>query len=174
LSTEKVNHWLQISANAGIIVSLLLVGFQLKQNSDLLSTELLYEESKRVADLEVQFIGENGAEVWAKSLTDPENLTLAEQRIMEASLWTFVEGLRASRMLADRGLLDEEDWRQRVAIESEYYFGNSYGRSWWRVFASEDNTGLPADLLDAITEAVDAASPTNTYDYTRRTIGNLD
>ena len=43
--------WLQIVANVGLITGLILVGLQLKQNSDLLKTQLLYEESGRFMDL---------------------------------------------------------------------------------------------------------------------------
>ena len=40
-------------------------------------------------------VGEEGAKVWAKSIEDPENLSLAEQRIMEALLWSYTERLRS-------------------------------------------------------------------------------
>ena len=103
----KLRDWLQVAANIGIVVGLLLVGVQLKQNSDLLKTQLLYEESHRAIGLEIQVVGENGAEVWAKSITDANSLSLAEQRIMEALLWSFTEGLRATRMLAELGLLED-------------------------------------------------------------------
>ena len=104
MNSSKLSDWLQIAANVGIIAGLLLVGLQLKQNSDLLKTQLLYEESSRLVDLETQVIGEIGAEVWAKSISDPGKLSLSEQRIMEALLWSFVEQLRATRLLAELGL----------------------------------------------------------------------
>jgi hypothetical protein len=74
----KISNWLQITANVGIVGGLLLVGVQLEQNTDLLKTQLLYEESSRMVELETKVIGENAAKVWAKSLTDPQNLTLAD------------------------------------------------------------------------------------------------
>ena len=93
----KISNWLQITANVGIVGGLLLVGVQLQQNADLLKTQLLYEESIRMVELETKVVGENAAKVWAKSLTDPRNLTLEEQRIMEALLWSYAEQLRATR-----------------------------------------------------------------------------
>jgi len=55
-----------LAANVGIVVGLLLVIVKLKQNSDLLKTQLLYDESRCAVDLESLVVGENGAEVWAK------------------------------------------------------------------------------------------------------------
>ena len=46
MNFEKLNRWLQVSANIGIVLGLVLVGFQLKQNSELARIQLLYEESK--------------------------------------------------------------------------------------------------------------------------------
>ena len=109
MNSGKLSNWLQIAANVGIVVGLLLVGVQLKQNSNLLKTQLLYDESRRAVDLETLVVGENGAEVFAKSISDAENLSLPEQRIMEALLWSFVEQLRSTRLLTELGLLEDEE-----------------------------------------------------------------
>ena len=45
MDTNKMVSWLQVGANLGIILGLVLVGLQLKQNSDLLKIQLLYQES---------------------------------------------------------------------------------------------------------------------------------
>ena len=124
MDLSKTNNWLQIVANLGIVLGLLLVGVQLKQNSDLLRVQLLYEESDRAMGLEALLVGEDGAKVWAKSIEDPENLTLAEQRIMEALLWSYAEQLRSVRLLAELGMLDTTDWRIRVQNEAAFFFGS--------------------------------------------------
>ena len=149
INSSKLSDWLQIATNLGIIGGLLLVGVQLKQNSDLLKTQLLYEESHRLVELETQVVGERGAEVWAKSIADPLGLELSEQRIMEALLWSFVEQLRSTRMLAELGLLEDEEWRLRVRSDTAYYLANDYGRAWWANY-SGDNVSLPQDLKSAI------------------------
>ena len=80
MDKSKLVSWLQVSANIGIVLGLVLVGVQIKRSSDLTKIELLYEESRRFVELETMVVGENAAEVWAKSLEEPENLTLAEVR----------------------------------------------------------------------------------------------
>lgn len=173
MNIGKMNNWLQVMANVGIVGGLVLVGFQLKQNSELLKTQLLYEESDRSIELETKVVGEDAARVWAKSITDPKNLTLSEQRIMEALLWSFTEQLRATRLLAELGLLENEEWRLRVYSEVEFYFGNQYGVAWWRNF-SEDNEILPQDLVDAVNEQLAQTPPNLTESYMRSTMEFLD
>ncbi len=126
-----------------------MVGLQLKQSSDLLKTQLLYEESSRLIGLETLVVGESGAEVWAKSISEPGKLSLSEQRIMEALLWSFVEQLRATRLLAELGLIEDEEWRLRVQSDTAFYLANEYGRAWWANY-SDGNTSLQSDLNSEI------------------------
>jgi len=149
MNNGKLSNWLQITANIGIVVGLLLVGVQLKQNSDLLKTQLLYDESRRAVDLETLVVGENGAEIWAKSITEAKNMSLPEQRIMEALLWSYSEQLRSTHMLAELGLLDDEEWKLRVNSEAAFYLANDYGKAWWINF-SDGNSSLPDDLIAAV------------------------
>ena len=162
----KLSNWLQISANIGIVVGLLLVGVQLKQNSDLLKTQLLFEESYRAIELETKVVGENAAEVWAKSISDAKTMSLAEQRIMEAILWSFTEQLRAMRMLADLGLLEDEEWRARVNSDAAFYLANEYGVAWWTNF-SLVSSSLPDDLKAAVNARLSAVDNEFTLDYAK-------
>lgn len=149
----KLNSWLQVSANVGIVLGLVLVGVQLKQNSDLTRIQLLYAESQRAVDLELEVVGERGADVWAKSIEDPENLTLAEVRIMEALLWGFMENLRGTYRLAEMGLLEEEHWRKRVESEVTFYLSDRYSRAWWRNYGTPGGS-VPEELRLAVDRVI--------------------
>lgn len=159
MNLEKLNRWLQVSANIGIVLGLVLVGFQLKQNSELARIQLLYEESNRAIELETAVVGEQAAEVWAKSIEAPEDLTLAEIRIMEALLWSFLEQLRGTYRLAELGLLNEKDWRNRAESEVTFYFGYPYSRAWWENF-SADSEDLPEQLRTVIDNVIARDEPT--------------
>ena len=160
---SKLNNWLQVSANIGIVLGLVLVGVQLKQNSDLTKIQLLYEESQRAVDLELQVVGERGAEAWARSIQDPENLTLEEIRIMEALLWSFVEVQRGTHRLATLGLIEDEDWQQRVDAEVTFWLADRYALAWWKNYSS-NSSNMPPELRDAINARIDAIErSTETY-----------
>lgn len=150
----KLSNWLQVSANIGIVLGLVLVGMQLKQNSDLARIQLLHDESRRAVEFELEVVGERGAEVWAKSIEDPENLTLDEVRIMEALLWSFIENLRGTHRLAQLGLLEEDDWRSRVESEVTFYLSDPYSRAWWTVFGGDPNESMPEELRAAINDVI--------------------
>lgn len=161
MDAGKLGNWLQVGANVGIILGLVLVGFQLKQNSDLLKVQLLYQESQSFISHERQMMGENPAAAWARSLEDPGGLSLAESRVMDAYLYAMSEQWRASHMLHELGILDDE-WRKRLVEEASFYLGNRWGRAWWNVY----RTGIqaPPELVTIIDEEL-RASPNYTLTY---------
>lgn len=156
MGNSKLVNWLQVSANIGIVLGLVLVGLQIKQSSDLAKIELLYEESNRFVELETKIVGENAAAVWAKSIDEPENLTLAEVRIVEALLWSFVEQLRGTYRLAELGLIEEDDWRSRVENEVTFYLSDPYSRAWWKNYSAPGKDNIPEELRAVIQATIDA------------------
>ena len=164
MSSEKLSTWLQIVANLGLIAGLVLVGMQLKQNSDLLKTQLLYEESGRFISSEHALYGEEAAKIWAKSIENPRELTLQEIRVIDSYLYSAVEQWRATHMLAQQRLLDDEDeWQLRVRDEAPYFLGNEYGRAWWTVYREETKIVLP-DLVELVDEVLEE-DPEGTLRY---------
>ena len=161
MDAGKLGNWLQVGANLGIIVGLILVGFQLKQNSDLLKVQLLYEESQSFINHERQVMGEDAAVAWARALEDPEGLSFAEFRVMDAYLYAMSEQWRASHMLRELGILDDE-WKDRLVEEASYYLGNPFGRAWWNVYRREIQ--LPAEMIEIVEQELDA-SPDYTLWY---------
>ena len=163
MDQEKPNRRRQLIANLSIVAGLVLVGVQLMQNSEVLKLQLLYEESQRSIGIETLVIGEDAAQVWAKSLTDAAKLTLAEQRTMEAMLWSYTENLRANYMLSQYGLLEEEEWRKRVETDTAFYLANPYARAWWSNYSAD--TDLPEELTAAINARMDRVDRDFTSQY---------
>ena len=163
MDQEKPNRRRQLIANLSIVAGLVLVGVQLMQNSEVLKLQLLYEESQRSIGIETLVIGEGAAQVWAKSLTDTAKLTLAEQRIMEAMLWSYTENLRANYMLSQYGLLEEEEWRKRVETDTAFYLANPYARAWWSNYSVDSD--MPEPLKEAINARLTAAGDDFTSQY---------
>ena len=91
MESNKLGHWLQIGANVGLLAGLILVALQMQQNTDILQLQLLRQAADSLITAEQAYVGENFAEVWQKQIEEPENLTLAEMRILESHLWSQQE-----------------------------------------------------------------------------------
>ena len=164
MESSRVGYWLQVAANIGILAGLALVGFQMQQNSDLLRMQLLKEEASSYLATEAVILGENYAEVYAKSVTDPKSMSIADMRIENTMLWSHgVFRWVNTYRLYELGLVDERQWKSEVTRDVGFFFGNAYGRAWWdkvsadikEVIADpEQPTFVPEELLNYIDERV--------------------
>lgn len=130
MNAEKFNNWLQIGANLGILIGLILVGFQMKQNSELLGAELAFMEDQRLIDGALRLAGEHPSAVFAKHLTNLEDLNLQEQIEIESFYYTHFQNWSSMYELASIGISGNE-WKERINNDAQWLLGNPYGRARW-------------------------------------------
>ncbi len=169
MNIERLASWLQITANIGILGGLILVGFQLQQNSEILRAQMLSAESRSVIDQEMQIIGEEGATAWVSAMSDPSNVSPEHHRIMEAIYWNTIESWRHTEQLANSDLVDV-DPLSRVTQEAAFYFGNTYGRAWWAV---RRDGALISDELKKIVDEEINTRPNYTVDIHDQLIAEI-
>jgi|GEM_PF-1766430 len=159
---------IEIIAAIAMIGGLVLVAMQLDQNSSLLRTQLLFDESRSYVQWEQKMLGENPAEVWEKSLVSPEELTLSKQRIIEAYLWSGIEQWLGLYRLAQQGLIGAE-WKTRVSAEANYLLGNTYGRAFWSV----RRTGIESKEFVAVVDGYLKSDRFSALEYHQEVMGAL-
>ncbi len=161
MNMSKFKVWLEFGASAGIIAGLILVGVQIRQNSQLLKTQLLFEEGLAYAQYEQAMLGENPAVVWAEALESPTELTLEEQRVIDAYLWSARQHWDTLYQLSQQGLIEEE-WQQRVKSEAPFIFNNPYARAWWKIYVAGRE---PSDVIDLVNQILDERPEFTIDDY---------
>ncbi len=175
MKLNKIADWLQIIANFGILIGLILVLMQMRQNEELQRIQIMNQYHDSYSAYETAFAGENLPDIWEKSWLEPENLTLSEMRAMEAI--TFVPLNRWINLYrqSEAGILDQEDWKYEVLNDVSYYFDTPYARAWWQEMGSSmhDVGYIPSEMYDIIEERLNdskARSQRDAYESMLKTI----
>ena len=158
---ETSNHWLNVTANLGVLAGLILVIFEMRQNQELMKVNLTNDYYSSYAQAEMIFAGENLPAVWEKSLVDPKNLSLKEMRILEAHTYSPITRWINLYRLYEAGILEKTFWQSQVNLDASYYLGTPYGRAYWdniKPHALESNF-IPLDLLHYIDNVLAATDP---------------
>jgi hypothetical protein len=113
MSASKVSNWLQIAANIGIIGGLILVGIQIKQNTDLTSVNLRALAVQQETDRWLAEMGENPSDVIVNAVLKPEELTPGEIRVLMASVLWYQSMFTRNQSLEHAGIFDAS-WRRRL------------------------------------------------------------
>ena len=83
MDSNKLSNWLQVAGNFGLLAGLVLVGFQINQNTEIARTDLTARGHELAMEMNLALMGENPTVALTKAATDPESLTDEELVIVD-------------------------------------------------------------------------------------------
>ena len=113
MNTNQLQAWLQLVSNVGVIIGLVLVAVQIKQNSDLASLELVASAMTQETDHINILLGENPTAVFVRARSNPDELTPAEKEILANEVEWWLSMMRRNAALEQGGIWDDE-WRSSL------------------------------------------------------------
>lgn len=158
MNSENISKWLTLGANIGILVGLVLVIVQIRQNSDLLRLQFINDEYLSETSSEKLLIGENPAEVLMKAMYNPEDMTYADFRIVDAYLVSKIDMMYRRYRLGQEGIFGENDWKEGdIGFTFEWLFGNRFSQLWWKHEARHAYSDAP-ELVAYVDSKIEAVS----------------
>ncbi|QKK03045.1 MAG: nuclear transport factor 2 family protein [Pseudomonadota bacterium] len=129
---ERLNRWLTLGANVGVIVGLLILIVEVRQNADLTRAQMESGRNDLLAQIELSLATPDIGAAWVKSIRAPESLTDVEVRTVESHLVAVMLQLDHMFNMEKIGLVSREEARRHVQNVVPYYFGSRHGKNWWR------------------------------------------
>jgi len=154
---DQLNKLLTLAANFGILASIVFLGTQIQQNSQMMEVQALTMNTAAHVQLDLAGIGDNPAPAFQKYFSGSSDLSDEELIIvgtwLSANSWQF----RNSYHLYELGIISEEAWQSELVLIAGYY-GTPIGRAFW-------NAGKPfyrAQYVEAVESAVNNQDRTAT------------
>ena len=136
MNAEKVGNWLQISANIGILLGLLLVGIQISENTKIARADLISRTFEIANQYTLAMLGENPSEVIAR--IDPSSPDEADLAVLQAELSFWHNFDTRYELLLNEGLADPSIWHNYLDIHARTIFGGSpLRRQLWEEMTAE-------------------------------------
>lgn len=133
MKSEKVNSWLSLGANIGVVIGLILVAYQINQDAELTKVQLFSDATTSMNEFNYALMGDNPLEAVTKSIENPRDLTLEELQVVDAYLISAVNEIRRLELLRQAGL-DVEGAMEGIHT---YFFGTNYARAWFQQYGGE-------------------------------------
>jgi hypothetical protein len=131
LNTTNISKWLTVIANLGVLIGLILVSYELNQNSKLARAALINDGSGFENQFWADVMGDAPTSVIAMAVECPERMSYADYMAMDAYLFTSLNIVYRNYELAQEGLFTQSDWKKDVEGYTHWYLGNDFGRAWW-------------------------------------------
>jgi hypothetical protein len=126
---DKVGNWLQIGANIGIVIGLILVAGQIYQNSELGRLNFYFTEEDANISIGAMPAGDDLAQAMAKAVDAPESLTTTEMIQLDGYLTNIITQLNRRDYLYEAGIY-QTPTKEFFAMYS-WVFGNKFALAWW-------------------------------------------
>lgn len=151
MDTNKLNRWLTLAANLGVLAGLIVLIVEIRQSSAIAEAQFYLDQVEANETLEFTMLGDNPAAVWERSVFEPESLSPGDIRVMDAYLssrlyvwWNMFE-------LEQRGFVKRGATGANIRGSVEFYFGSAFAQNWWQ---HERDYG---DWGDSLTQLIEAA-----------------
>jgi hypothetical protein len=149
MNWEKFTPPMRAVGNVAILIGLLLVYLELRQNGTIARAEMSAITYERFTEFNQQLSDADFAQLYAKSLEKPESLNLAERIQMNSLLSNVVRQFEREHRLYQLGIFDEFAFVPRYW--GPKYFGRGYGRAWW---GARKQNPIDAEIVRVIDEEI--------------------
>ena len=149
MNFDRVNQWLSLVANLGVVAGFVMVAFQLQQNTEAVRLQADAVSSGANVAAESAFMGENVAEAYAVAWQSPEQLTDAQMLQVSGYLNTSLASVQYIYQQYVRGVLSDDEWAaaQVFAVAQVNW---PFGRAHWLANTRWFDPGFTASINQAL------------------------
>jgi len=128
---DRLNRWLTLGANLGVLLGLVLLAVEVRQNAALTRAAMDLQKNDLLVQVELSIGKREMAEVWVKAIRTPESLTDAEARMVESHLVSQMLQWDQLLQMESAGLVSHDRVRQHIVNTAPFYFGSRFAKNWW-------------------------------------------
>ena len=133
MDIEKLNRWLALGANIGVLAGIVFLALEINQSSRIARLQFADDRISTWQQGELAVFGETIAHVWEKSVHDPASLSLAETRMLDAYLAFQLTNAQRVLDLERDGLLEAGETTQYLQGNLPFFFDTEFAKAWWEI-----------------------------------------
>lgn len=153
---DRVNRWLTLAANLGVLLGLIVLIIEVRQNASLTRAAMDQQKNNFLAEIELNIAKPEMSAIWVKAIRTPEALSDTEVQAAGSILVSVMLQWDQMFMMRDAGLISDARVRQHISNTAPFYFGSRFAKHWWAMQAAGwEGTAMQRDaapIVDAVDE----------------------
>lgn len=152
---DRINRWLTLGANIGVVLGLIILIVEVRQNAELTRAGMEHSMNDLLAEIELSLSTPEKAEVWVKSFMAPETMTDADMKVVESHLVALMMQWDYLFQMEESGLANRARITQHIRNTAPFYFGNAFAKNWFRAEAQGWEGTAMMEVAVPIVEGLD-------------------
>ena len=149
MDNDRLEKWLGALGHVAVIVGLIVVAIELHQSAAVANGELSAQFMSNWQELDRSRQEPSFAGIYAKSMEDPQDLTLEEQIRLDGYYLVVIQQMELAKMLVELKLFDSS--YERILRENvRLVFTTPYSHAWWKAYSINSDPTTIAIVNDEL------------------------
>jgi len=153
VDSDRVTRWLTLGANIGVIVGIIFLVIEMRQNSAIATAQVRLDYAAGWRSVDESRQDASFAEVFAKSIKKPEELSPNEVVQLDAYYSGVLDQMMSAQTASTAGLR-ESSFAEVATSVGAIYFSNEFARSWWTQVRSDWSISPENEFQEIMDEAI--------------------
>ena len=164
MKSERINSWLTLAANLGVLIGIIFLAVEIRQNSDHLALELEFQTTQKIYENNRDLQDPEKARIFSKAISNPGQLSFDEGLVATSLVLNFLNEWEDRYWIERAGLTEVLDWERHVRENIEWTLGNRFA-----IETYESNKGaFETEFTDYVDSLLDDVSSEATLDWWER------
>jgi hypothetical protein len=155
MSTTKPSNWWGVLGNLGLLLGLVLVGYQIMQTNDLARADMISQGVNAGLTLDLAVVGERGAETLAKVNHSSDDLTDEDIAILANIHRAYIGIAMRQVIMRENGMSGYPE--STHAQDFAFLMNSAFGRMYWDEV--KDFLAFPDSFISEVDKSLDALDP---------------
>jgi len=157
---DRLNRWLTLAANVGVLVGIVFLALEIRQNSDHLALQLEFDQpTQKIFEINRDLMDSGVASVLAKAIETPEELTFEEGLVAASFVMNNLNEWEDRYLIHKAGLAGVVDWQRHIRENIHWTLGNRFAME---IYTS-NRSAFEAEFVEYVDSLVGEVSNKATY-----------
>ncbi len=154
MDSDRLNKWLTFGANIAVLIGILFLAIEIRQNSEHLALQLEFQAAQKIFENNRDLQDPNKALIFSKALTQPAELTLDEGWVASSIVLNMMNEWEDRFFIYESGLISDSEWKRHIRDNIDWTLGNLFAKKIWQLNKSAFEPKF-AEYVDSLLINVD-------------------
>lgn len=162
MSNDRFTRWLTLAANIGVLLGIVFLALEIRQNSEHLALQLEFAvPTQKIFEINRDLMDPSVARIVAKAIETPAELTFEEGLVASAFILNALNEWEDRYLLHKAGLNGVIDWKRHIRENVSWTLGNRFALAVY----NSNRDAFETEFVDYVDGLLGEVSEDSTYSW---------